>query len=151
MDLPLSPPLSQGGPETGGALHILLQANILYPPAQISSIDSCNKQILWQCLLLLQNASNCCKYDADSISTTETQSVLKYCFIMLASYTFDMDSKIEMKLEQGHKSFWKVITHEIKETHLISQWRCELTQYSQRAHLNYLMVGSFEDTQLPHS
>ena len=32
-----------------------------------------------------------------------------------------------------------------------NQWKCELTPYSQRANMKYPTVGSFEDTQLPHS
>ena len=34
---------------------------------------------------------------------------------------------------------------------ITTQRRCELTPYSQRAHLNYLTVGSFLDTQLAQS
>ena len=30
-----------------------------------------------------------------------------------------------------------------KSVQCVTQWRCELTPYSQTAHLNYLMVGSF--------
>ena len=42
------------------------------------------------------------------------------------------------------KSFVTGASHDVSLGRwLVAQWRCELTPFSQRAHLNYLMVGSF--------
>ena len=36
-----------------------------------------------------------------------------------------------------------LLKHKVKTKIYKTQWRCELTPYSQRVHLNYLTVGSF--------